>query len=1113
MDTTFLVMFTFLLLQIFGTSSSYTMITTSSNVTCIKRERESLLIFKQSLIDRLNRLSTWTGVECCQWEGVGCDRRNGHVVKLDLRTPVSFTGRTVYANNWLVGEVSPSLLNLTHLLYLDLSVNNFSGDIPEFLGAFSYLEYLNLSHSGFGGVVPHRLGNLSRLQYLDLNSNNIVKDSDGVRYSFGDYSLVMDDMSWVSSLSSLKHLDLSWVSIGTDTDWFHSVNTIPSLLTLNLASCDINLPSIKFTNLTFLSSLDLSSNNIDSTIPVWLSNLTNLMHLNLKDNSFYGQIPALLGTLTHLAYVDLSENYFNTSIPDLFSNLTGLVHLDLNANQFHGSFPPDMKLCNLSFLDLSANRFEGDLLNFMGNTSDCMLNSLKYLNLGYNQFNGSIPIKFMEMKKLEHLLLLVNEFSGPIPSSRGGVSCLRELDFFYNQLNGTIPASLGRISTMEKIDLSANQLSGNMPASIGLLSRLERLDLSVNQLSGNIPASFGLLSRLEKLDLFMNQLSGNIPESIGLLPRVKKLRFNDNRLSGNIPTSFGQLSTLESLDVSNNSLVGVLSEVHFSKMNNLSVLALSSNSLSFTVSSQWEPPFQLLEFDGDFCNIGPHFPNWLQTQKNLQTLNLSNSNIKDTIPEWFEDICLSSISNLDLSHNQISGKLPAFHGSGPLSLLKMNSNKFEGSLTSFPSNVMILDLSDNLLSGHVPQINATMNPDLNILSLAKNHFTGSVPIHFCNLFSIKILDLSQNKFSGRLPSCLGNLSSLRVIDVTNNMLSGIVPDSLGFLTQLKSLHLHNNKFQGNLPFSFQNLTELVTLDLGYNSFTGIIPSWNVENLPNLRILNLQLNKFTGKVPLQLCQLHALQHLNLAQNNISGTIPHCFGNLSGMMTNQVNSGYTIDYYDENIMASTKGKQLVYTKTIQFFTSLDLSSNNFVGEIPNVLMNLVGLKNLNLSRNLLDGQIPMSIGNLNQLESLDFSMNKLSGQIPQSLSSLNFLGYLNLSFNNLSGAIPIGNQLQTLVDPSIYEGNYGLCGPPLSRSCKGNEASYNHDDEDESQDEAEALWFYSGMAPGLAVGFIGLTSSLYFIRVWRLAYFEVIENVYGWTRLLILVTLARLQRKFF
>ena len=130
--------------------------------------------------------------------------------------------------------------------------------------------------------------------------------------------------------------------------------------------------------------------------------------------------------------------------------------------------------------------------------------------------------------------------------------------------------------------------------------------------------------------------------------------------------------------------------------------------------------------------------------------------------------------------------------------------------------------------------------------------------------------------------------------------------------------------------------------------------------------------------------------------------------------------------------TKGREDEYEAILPLVTSLDLSSNNLFGEIPNQLTSLQGLISLNLSRNHLIGNIPAKIGDMSWILSLDISNNKLSGKIPTSMSNLNFLSYLNVSFNNLSGPIPSSTQLQSL-GPSSFIGNQLLCGPPLSKDC--------------------------------------------------------------------------------
>ncbi|KAL7164373.1 hypothetical protein ACSBR2_040310 [Camellia fascicularis] len=183
---------------------------------------------------------------------------------------------------------------------------------------------------------------------------------------------------------------------------------------------------------------------------------------------------------------------------------------------------------------------------------------------------------------------------------------------------------------------------------------------------------------------------------------------------------------------------------------------------------------------------------------------------------------------------------------------------------------------------------------------------------------------------------------------------------------------------------------------------------------------------------------------------------------------------------------KGRELEYTKTLQFLISMDLSNNGIVGEIPEELMDLSGLLNLNLSGNHLKGRIPNNIGNLTQLESLDLSRNKLFGPIPPSLSSLSYLGHLNMSFNNLSGRIPTGNQLRTLDDPSIYIGNDdGLCGAPLNSylNDKSFDGDHKHVDESEVADETDFLWFYTGIGPGFLFEFLGVCGTLNFKKSWR------------------------------
>ncbi|WZZ67442.1 hypothetical protein YC2023_078812 [Brassica napus] len=61
----------------------------------------------------------------------------------------------------------------------------------------------------------------------------------------------------------------------------------------------------------------------------------------------------------------------------------------------------------------------------------------------------------------------------------------------------------------------------------------------------------------------------------------------------------------------------------------------------------------------------------------------------------------------------------------------------------------------------------------------------------------------------------------------------------------------------------------------------------------------------------------------------------------------------------------------------------------------------LRELDLSGNNFVGQLPPCLGSLNKLRFLDLSSNLLSGNLPSSFSSLQSLEYLSLADNNCTG----------------------------------------------------------------------------------------------------------------
>ncbi|CAN6678518.1 unnamed protein product [Malus baccata var. baccata] len=867
------------------------------NVPCQENERQTLLMFKEDLDDSSNLLSSWVAEgDCCTWTGVACDNLTGHVRELHL---AGYYDEVAGEYHRLGGKVNPSLLNLKHLTYLNLSHNDFGGrQIPSLLGSLKGLRYLDLSYAGFNGTIPHQLGNLSSLRYLDLSAN---------------YGSKAENLKWLSGLSQLKHLDMGSIDLTRASHWLQ-VNTLPSLLVeLHLSNCELyHMPS-GIANLTSLKVLDLSGNYVNSTmprvntfpsllvelylsgcklyrIPSGIANLTSLKVLDLRWNQLNSTIPTWLYSLNHLESLDLYSNAFHGEISSSLGNLTALVDLELGSNQLEGEIPNSLgNLCKLTYFHLSFNNFRGRVSEIFESLSSCSFGQIYYLGLSDNNFSGHLSDQLGIFKNLRCLYLSNNSISGPIPVSLGNLSRLEVLVISDNLFEGVVSeahfTNLTRLVTfyanensltlktsqdwvppfqLYLLSLSSWRLDpSQLPAWLQSQKHLLALNMSSTGISGTIPAwLWNIISLGNKkmiplymfVDLSRNQLSGEVPniasthwQKLNFSMQIVDIVLGSNQFNGSLPLVS---SAVFALDLSNSSFSGSLSHFFCDRSdvpNYLEVLLLDNNLLTGEIPDCWL-----------------HWPN-------LKVVNLEDNNLTGKIPSSIGDLLL--LQSLHLRNNNLSGDLP-------VSLQNCEQ-------------LLLLDLAENKFVGGIP---IWFGQSLVVLSLRSNKFHGAIPDELCSLTSLQILDLAHNNLSGTIPRCFQNLSSMATTFSSKGDLSikfSISTYHFSFLlfymenavfvakgrevkynTVLRlvtSLDLSRNMLSGEIPEELTNLISLQTLNLSDNLLIGRIPS-KIGDMGALELLDLSVNQLCGEISPSISKLTFLNHLNLSNNNLVGQIP-------------------------------------------------------------------------------------------------------------------------------------------------------------------------------------------------------------------------------------------------
>ncbi|KAJ8758665.1 hypothetical protein K2173_000386 [Erythroxylum novogranatense] len=810
---------------------------------CLEQERAALLQLQRSFNypNGTSQLYIWKlNIDCCEWYGVTCDNTTGRVTELDL---LGFRDESL--GEWKFN--ASVFLPFQQLISLHLSYNNITCCVEN---------------EGFVGL--QRLSNLEAL-YLDSNglTNNILSMFQGFQ-SLKNLSLAYNKLSgsiYMKDLVNIPNLEVLDLS-GNNIDKFVSFKDIQSssnvsILWLREGVCNgssFELQSLQaFKN---LKSLHLEGNNFTGVLFPQAA-LNKLEELFLDSSDMDDNFFLSLGTLQSLRLLSLERMYYKTLNIQSLPHFKNLKHLNMSyvtvGNSFLKSIANSASLESLRLIDCGLTGYIDEL---------CKLKNLQELDLGYNNINGTLPACLANLKNLHRLGLRHNNISGSLPPGLANLTLLQYLDVSFNRFFGNISASpLKSLISIEDLRIENNQFQIPMSLSPFLNhSKLKNLYADGNKVyAGSGGADHNLtpkfqLQYLSLLDSYGGEVS--FPKFLHHQHDLTYLDLSGIQMRGDgFPSWLLDNNTnLERLVLSNCSLSGML-HLPFHTHPKLGFLDISSNLFGGQIPTEIGMYFPMLQrLYSDRNNFTGKIPDSL-ANSSLSYLNLGHNNLFGKIPEWIGN--MSSLTILDLSNNSLFGSLPLMFIPPYVAHIYLSHNRLEG---PFPdllpnSNVAVLDLSHNCLTGGIP--NSLKNLyGLRYVLLKHNKLEGEIPIYLWKMMNgLMFVDLSHNRFD--------------TLSLKNETIKTHRDDGLVDFNELLELVEKGNTYQYDIIRMF--ITRFTGLDLSSNNLTCSIPS-EIGNKEGTRMLNLSHNKLIGHIPLLFSNMTVMESLDLSYNNLNGTFP-------------------------------------------------------------------------------------------------------------------------------------------------------------------------------------------------------------------------------------------------
>lgn len=304
---------------------------------------------------------------------------------------------------------SAQVTELIRLLPVGNTMLNWRANTPitEWQGvkvSGNRIEEIRVPSLGLRGALPPALGSLSELKILDVSGNAFTG---GIPASFAALGQLEEFSARRNQLSgSLSSVICSWRSL-------KRFDVSNNSLSGEIPSCIATLDNGEVIN--------LSANQFSGKIPVEFATMVNLRELRLNNNRLTGSLPREFGIVgiaktaktnasttqaRTLQILDLSSNDLDGSIPSEWNGIANLRELDLSRNRLSGVVPSGVGSWRLlTVLRLANNAFAGEL------PSGVQWDNIVEFNVENNRFTGAVPLELAQSNRLKTIRAANNRFT------------------------------------------------------------------------------------------------------------------------------------------------------------------------------------------------------------------------------------------------------------------------------------------------------------------------------------------------------------------------------------------------------------------------------------------------------------------------------------------------------------------------------------------------------------------------------------------------------------------------------------------------------------------------------------------------------------------------------